>query len=103
LPPTAMVDTLHVAHATLSRLTGRSYAHDGLYGHLLALVVEEGWRSQGIGALLVGQVERWFAEQGAETVVVTSRHLRQAAHRFYKRLGYEDTGIRLVKQLRVPG
>lgn len=81
---------------------GRSYAHNGFYGHLLALVVREGWRGQGIGALLVGQMERWLVEQGAETVAVTSRHMRQAAHRFYKRLGYEDTGIRLVKQLSAP-
>jgi GNAT superfamily N-acetyltransferase len=76
---------------------GRSYAHNGPYGQLLALVVGEGWRDRGIGALLVGQVERWFREQGAETVMVTSRHTWQAAHRFYKRLGYEDTGVRLVK------
>jgi GNAT superfamily N-acetyltransferase len=78
---------------------GLQYAGDGIRGQLLALVVDELWRRRGIGAALVATVERWLRERGADAVVVNSRHSRLDAHRFYKQLGYQDTGLRFVKAL----
>jgi GNAT superfamily N-acetyltransferase len=75
------------------------YERDGLCGRLLALVVDESFRGAGIGSALVQTAEAWFASQGARLVILTSRYARQEAHRFYKQLGYVDTGIRLVKEL----
>jgi hypothetical protein len=43
--------------------------------------------------------EDWLKEQGAVEIIVNSSHFREDAHRFYQRLGYENTGIRLVKSL----
>jgi GNAT superfamily N-acetyltransferase len=77
----------------------RYYERDGVYGRLLALVVDESWRGQGVGACLVAQAERWLKERGVTSVVVNSGKHRDAAHRFYRQLGYEETGVRLVKSL----
>ena len=76
------------------------YERDCLCGRLLALVVDERFRGAGIGEALVLAAEAWFADQGVHTVMLTSRYTRLDAHRFYKRLGYVDTGIRLAKELR---
>ncbi|PSB23082.1 GNAT family N-acetyltransferase [filamentous cyanobacterium CCP1] len=78
---------------------GRYYEKNGIYGRLLALVVDEKWRSQGVGASLVAKAECWLKERKATSIVVNSGKQRGAAHRFYERLGYEETGLRLVKLL----
>ena len=78
---------------------GRYYEKNGYYGRLLALVVEEGRRGQGIGASLVAEAERRLQERGVTSVVVNSGSRRNEAHHFYLRLGYSETGLRFVKSL----
>ena len=78
---------------------GRYYEKNGSYGRLLALVVEEARRGQRVGASLVAEAERWVREQGATTLSANSGSQRSDAHRFYRRLGYSDTGVRFVKSL----
>jgi predicted N-acetyltransferase YhbS len=77
----------------------RYYEKNGMYGRLLALVVDEKRQGQGIGASLVGEAESWLKEQGVKSVIVNSGKQRNQAHRFYQRLGYEETGLRFVKSL----
>ena len=78
---------------------GILYEKNGLHGRLLALVVDERWRGQGIGETLVAQAEEWIRACGGSLVIVNSSSHRIEAHRFYLRLGYELTGVRLVKFL----
>lgn len=78
---------------------GRYYEKDGAYGRLLALVVDESRRGRGVGASLVAEAERWLRGRGATSVVVNSGSRRGEAHRFYRRLGYAETGLRFVKSL----
>jgi GNAT superfamily N-acetyltransferase len=52
------------------------------------LVVDEGYRSGGIGAALLAAAENWARENGAAKMVVRSRVARERAHRFYEREGY---------------
>jgi GNAT superfamily N-acetyltransferase len=54
------------------------------------LVVDEGHRSSGIGALLVEAAERWARDRGATAILVRSRSTRVRAHRFYERVGYVE-------------
>ena len=55
------------------------------------LVVAAQARSAGIGAQLVARAEQWAREARLTSVVVRSQIMREAAHRFYLREGYERT------------
>src|SRR6185369_2816190 len=69
------------------------------YGRITALVVDTKWRANGVGRLLVHEMERWCRERGADRVTLTSGHHRPDSHKFYKALGYEATGLRFIKHL----
>ena len=68
-------------------------------GRISMMVVDETLRSRGIGAALVRGAEEALAGQGCYMVEVTSNARRTEAHRFYERLGYEKTSVRLAKEL----
>lgn len=68
-------------------------------GRISMMVVEESLRGQGIGALLVRAAEQALAAQGCYMIEVTSNFTRTEAHRFYQKLGYEQTSVRLAKEL----
>ena len=58
------------------------------YVEIGGLVVAEGARSKGIGALLLSFAEDWAREHGVRRMVVRSRISRERAHAFYERTGY---------------
>jgi GNAT superfamily N-acetyltransferase len=60
------------------------------------LVVKDGSRNRGIGRRLCAHAEAWAWQRGVETVRVTSRSTRAAAHRFYLRDGYKEVKTSLV-------
>ena len=68
-------------------------------GRISMLVVDAAARGSGIGAKLVHAAERALAEAGCRLVEVTSNLQRTEAHRFYERLGYERTSVRLAREL----
>lgn len=68
-------------------------------GRISMMVVDEGLRGQGIGAALVREAEGMLAADGCYMVEVTSNLRRVDAHRFYEKLGYERTSVRLAKTL----
>jgi GNAT superfamily N-acetyltransferase len=68
-------------------------------GRISMMVVDEGHRGRGIGARLVRAAEETLAAQRCYMVEVTSRFSRTDAHRFYERLGYEQTSVRLARML----
>ena len=53
------------------------------------LVVDEDARGRGVGAALIAAGERWAAERGMAAIQVRSNVVRERAHRFYQREGYE--------------
>jgi GNAT superfamily N-acetyltransferase len=54
------------------------------------LVVGEGYHRQGVGRLLMEQVERWAREKGCGAVYVRSNVIRDDAHAFYEGIGYSN-------------
>jgi GNAT superfamily N-acetyltransferase len=53
------------------------------------LVVDEDERSRGTGALLLRAAEQWARSRGCKNMSVRSNVLRERAHQFYLRHGYE--------------
>ena len=68
-------------------------------GRISMMVVDEALRGRGIGAALVRAAEEALAARGCGLVEVTSNQRRTDAHRFYEKLGYERTSVRLAKAL----
>lgn len=67
-------------------------------GRISMMVVEAGLRGRGIGAALVRAAEEALVGAGCQLVEVTSNFARTEAHRFYERLGYERTSVRLARE-----
>lgn len=53
------------------------------------LVVAEGQRSLGAGARLLAAAEEWARKHGCKSMSVRSNVIRERAHKFYERHGYE--------------
>src|SRR5688572_4404172 len=70
-----------------------------LVAWLTTLVVDDEHLHQGVGRELSAAIERWARGLGAIRISVTSGKHREGAHRFYERIGYERTGVRLTKPL----
>lgn len=83
----------------LSTSTMRVLHRPAPVGRISMMVVDEALRGRGIGAALVRAAEQALAAQGCYMVEVTSNMRRTDAHRFYERLGYERTSVRLAKEL----
>ena len=58
---------------------------------VVALIVSDAHRREGIGRALVMEAERWRAASGAPTLLVRSDVTRAASHPFYERLGFTRT------------
>jgi GNAT superfamily N-acetyltransferase len=53
------------------------------------LVVDNNERSRGTGALLLCAAEQWASNRGCKSMSVRSNVIRERAHQFYLRRGYE--------------
>jgi GNAT superfamily N-acetyltransferase len=53
------------------------------------LVVADGQRSRGAGAQLLAAAEEWARKHGCKEMSVRSNVIRERAHKFYERNGYE--------------
>jgi GNAT superfamily N-acetyltransferase len=73
----------------------------GDYGEIAGFIVSSEYRSGGIGRKLLTKAEQWAVDQGMTKMVVRSRTVREAAHRFYVREGYSliKTSAVFSKQL----
>jgi GNAT superfamily N-acetyltransferase len=53
------------------------------------LVVADGHRSLGAGAQLIAAAEEWARKHGCKYMSVRSNVIRERAHKFYERNGFE--------------
>ena len=77
-----LVGWVHVFNAI--RLESPPYAEIG------GLVVTESARGSGIGHALLASAEAWARDRGMADMRIRSNVLRDRAHRFYERCGYES-------------
>jgi GNAT superfamily N-acetyltransferase len=73
--------------------------HDAPAARIVALIVREDARGQGIARALLAEVEAAARAAGCRHIHVTSARRRDDAHAAYTALGYADTGIRFGKDL----
>ena len=67
------------------------------WGLISALVIDEGARGGGIGALLLAAAEQRAAALGCGQLELSSSLKREGAHRFYLAQGYGERPKRFVK------
>lgn len=60
------------------------------YAEITGLIVDEAHRSHRMGEKLVARAEQWAREQGCNQARVRSNVIRDRAHAFYLRNGYEQ-------------
>jgi GNAT superfamily N-acetyltransferase len=88
-------DALFVAESSAAGVVGWAHVsvnhlvEVGTRAELNGLVVADGHRSLGAGALLLHAVEAWAAKHGCPEMSVRSNVLRDRAHQFYLRQGYD--------------
>jgi GNAT superfamily N-acetyltransferase len=66
------------------------------------LVVDEAYRGRGAGKLLLEACARWAAEHGYRKLRVRSNVVREDAHRFYEREGFQRVKTQVVLDRRLP-
>lgn len=66
-------------------------------GRITALAVDEDQRGLGVGKRLLAAAERWFADRGASRIEVTSAEHREQAHEFFRKAGFREQRLRLIK------
>jgi N-acetylglutamate synthase-like GNAT family acetyltransferase len=79
--------------------TSLSVEYDEPAAKLSAIVVDESHRRRGIGEALVAAMEAEARERGCCLLFLTTAARRADAHDFYRRLGFEETGLRFAKGL----
>ncbi|KAF0814696.1 Aminoalkylphosphonate N-acetyltransferase [Andreprevotia sp. IGB-42] len=72
---------------------------DGMQVRIVALVVDEHARGQGIGVALMDEAERWARAHGATSLQLNSGTHRPEAHAFYERRGFANNGLRFYKKI----
>jgi len=91
----ASQNALLVAESTGSGVVGWAHVsvthlvEVGTRAELNGLIVAEGQRSLGAGALLLATAEDWARKHGCPGMSVRSNVIRERAHKFYERKGYE--------------
>jgi GNAT superfamily N-acetyltransferase len=81
LPNKTVAGWLHVSVANLMEVEKRAEVN--------GLVVADGQRSRGAGARLLEAAENWSRKRGCKSMSVRSNVIRERAHKFYERNGYE--------------
>jgi GNAT superfamily N-acetyltransferase len=74
---------------------------EGRRGEIVSLVVAAEARSRGIGAELVAAAAHWLQDRGIGRLRVRCNAVRERAHRFYERLGFQLTKSQKVFDIAV--
>ena len=80
-PEDGVIGWVHVSRQPLLEVEIRAEVN--------GLVVAEGQRSLGAGAQLLAAAEEWARKHGCKGMSVRSNVVRERAHQFYQRNGYE--------------
>ena len=65
------------------------------------LIVDERYRGQGIGKLLIEKVNQWSKETGNKTLRLRCNMIRKEAHLFYQHLGFKEIKEQKVFEMKI--
>ncbi len=82
-------------------MRGLAFEMDGEYIRVIALAVKREYFNSSIGTQLIGKVEDYALETGANSIAITSGLKRSDIHSFYEKMGYEKKGCSFIKPLPV--
>jgi|WetSurMetagenome_2_1015567.scaffolds.fasta_scaffold349426_2 ribosomal protein S18 acetylase RimI-like enzyme len=68
-------------------------------GRIIELIVDEKQRGQNIGKELMVEIEKYLIDNGCDVIRVEVFEPNKTAHDFYKKLGYNDRVIDLIKKV----
>ena len=74
--------------------------YSGKYLEVDNFVVDEQYRSQGVGKLLLDWLTSEAGRQGCETMMLDAYVVNNAAHKFYLREGFAIKGFHFLKRLK---
>jgi GNAT superfamily N-acetyltransferase len=66
---------------------------------ITAMVVDGAARRSGVGRALLERLEEMARAEGCGRIYLTTQYEREGAVAFYRRMGFEDTSLRFVKNL----
>ena len=77
------------------------WEQDGYYLRIQALVVNNQFRQIGVGQKLIEAAEELARQSNANSILLNcgNRDERQAAHKFYTKVGFEPKSIGYIKRL----
>jgi GNAT superfamily N-acetyltransferase len=99
---------VYLAHSASVSVIGwvHVYARESLIVGRVAeiggLIVHQSYRGQGVGRLLLQQAEEWAQQQNCTSLVIRSNTQRQAAHQFYRHVGYQIRKTQVVFDKELP-
>lgn len=70
-----------------------STAEGGKSALIEDVVIAEHFRKQGIGRLLLSEIEKWALEKGAQRVQLLADYHNTSALNFYKQMGWSNTRL----------
>ncbi len=72
---------------------------DKPYGYVLELFVDKEFRNQNIGTNLMEKMEDYFRAKECDMSSLDVFATNAPGHEFYKKIGYMDRNVNLVKKL----
>lgn len=63
---------------------------EGEVGEIVSLVVKSESRGQGIGKQLMDEAKRWLKDNNCTKIRIRVNSIRERAHQFYKRQGFDE-------------
>lgn len=94
---TLVAESQGVLIGMIGLFKGFSYEKDEPYVRIIALVVKEKYRKQGVGQALVTHAEDWADQVGAHKIAVNTSQIRTQSRAFYTNRGFVDSGVGFYK------
>ena len=69
-------------------------------GRVLELIVSEKQRGKNLGSMLMRKIEEYFLQQNCDVIRVEIFKTNNPAHNFYKKHGYDERNIDMIKKIR---